>query len=96
MDKIISIDMEDGPHQMVLNRVMRMVPDKDKDDVDLKRMLAFRIRTDGEGATREFLIYKIRDMVQCAYTGRLYDFLKDDSASSACEEGGSTTPPDIA
>lgn len=96
MDKIISIDIEDGPYQMVLDRVMRMVPDKDKDDVDLKRMLAFRIRLDGEGTTREYLIEKIRDMVQCAYTGRLYDFLKDDSASSACEGGGGSTPPDIA
>jgi hypothetical protein len=82
---------------MLLQRVMRMVPDRDKHDIELQRLLAFRLRIDGESATREFLIHKIRDMIQCSYTGRLYDFLKDDSASSACPPSASgPEPPEIA
>lgn len=84
MDKIIAIESDDGPYQMVLDRVLRMVPDRDKQDVELQRLLAFRLRIDGEGATREYLIAKIRDMIQCAFTGRLYDFIKDDKATLEC------------
>lgn len=84
MEKIISIESDNGPFQLVLNRVMRMVPDRDQSDIDLQRLLAFRIRADGEGTTREYLIHKIRDMIQCAYAGRLYDFIKDDSVAREC------------
>lgn len=98
MDKVISIESDDGPYQMILHRVLKMVPDRDQQDVELKRLLAFRIRTDGEGPTREYLIHKIRDMVQCAYSGRLYDFLKDDKAADECLSvgGTQTDPPEIA
>lgn len=75
IDKIITIESGSGPHQILLQRMMRMVPDRDKQDIELKRMLAFRLRTDGESATREYLMRRIRDMIQCAYSGRLYDFL---------------------
>jgi hypothetical protein len=96
-DKIISIDVLNGPHQMVLQRIWRMVPDRDKNDTDLKRLLAFRLRVDGEAATSEYLMRKIRDMIQCAFHGRLYDFLKDDAFSSQCTSSGSDPgPPDIA
>lgn len=96
-DNIISIELDDGPFKTVLSRVLRMVPDRDKQDVDLQRLLAFRLRSDGEGATREYLMYKIRDMIQCAYSGRLYDFLKNDKAASACLPNDSyPDPPDIA
>jgi hypothetical protein len=82
---------------MLLQRVLRMVPDRDKHDTELQRLLAFRLRIDGESATREFLIQKIRDMIQCAYTGRLYDFLKDDSVSRSCPPRASgPEPPEIA
>lgn len=96
-DKIISIDAMNGPHQMILQRIWRMVPDRDKNDTDLKRLLAFRLRVDGEAATSEYLMRKIRDMIQCAFHGRLYDFLKDDAFSSQCTPSGSDPgPPDIA
>jgi len=74
-----------------------MVPDKDKDDIDLKRLLAFRLRVDGEAATSEFLMQKIRDMIQCAFRGRLYDFLKDNEVAGQCGPAKSDDgPPDIA
>jgi hypothetical protein len=83
-DNIITIEDDSGPYRLVLHNVMRMVPDKDKSDIALKRLLAFRLRTDGEGATRDYLMHQIRTMIQCAYTGRLYDFLKNDQQSRTC------------
>jgi hypothetical protein len=97
LDKVISIESEGGPHQMLLQRVLRMVPDRDKQDVELQRLLAFRLRIDGESATREYLLQKIRDMIQCAYSGRLYDFIKDDKASHDCSSPDyNQDPPEIA
>ena len=96
-DKIISIESVDGPHQLVYKRIWRMVPDRDKDDLELKRLLAFRVRVDGEAATSEYLMRKIRDMIQCAYKGRLYDFIKSDSISKDCPSPPpSGDPPEIA
>ena len=83
-DNVISIESVDGPYQHVLKRLMRMVPDRDKNDRELQRLLAFRLRLDGEGTTSDYLIRKIRDMIQCAYQGRLYDFLKDDEVQKSC------------
>ncbi len=96
-DNIISIESGTGPNQAILRRILRMVPDKDRHDSELKRMLAFRLRIDGEGATSEYLMRKIRNMIQCAYHGRLYDFLKDDEVEREClPSDPSTDPPEIA
>ena len=61
-----------------------MVPDRDKVDKNLQRLLAFRLRVDGEAALSEYLIRKIRETIKCAYTGSLYDFLKDDLIEKEC------------
>jgi len=96
-DKVISIESLDGPLYVMLRNVLRMVPDRDQGDVALQRLLAFRLRIDGEGSTRHFLMRKIRDMIQCRYTGRLYDFLKDDEKSSGCAPPpGDFDPPETA
>ncbi len=98
-NKIISIESLDGPLYMMLQNVIRMVPDRDQADVALQRLLAFRLRIDGEGNTRTYLMRKIRDMIQCRYTGRLYDFLKDDENSRGCITSISprdTDPPETA
>jgi hypothetical protein len=96
-DKVISIESAEGPHQLILKRIWRMVPDRDKDDLDLKRLLAFRVRVDGEAVASEYLMRKIRDMIQCAYKGRLFDFLRDDRAAGGCRPPAPITdPPEIA
>jgi hypothetical protein len=96
-DKVISIEKSKNYLQSLLQRLMRMVPDKDKDDENLKRLLAFRLEIDGEAATTEYLMRKIREIIQCRYTGSLYDFLKDDRYSSDCvEPPPSSQPPEIA
>ncbi len=81
---------------MLLQNVMRMVPDRDKSDVALQRLIAFRLRIDGESATREFLMRKIRDMIQCAFKGRLYDFVTDQAAADNPNHTIYPEPPDTA
>lgn len=97
---IINIEEQEGPFQHILSRVMRMVPEKDRKDVHLQRLLAFRLRVDGEVALRNYLLDKIREVIQCAYTGSLYDYLKNDLEEKECrpEKNGAPVPdpPDIA
>lgn len=94
MDKIVSIESLGGPEHAVLLSVMRMVPERDQSDVALQRLLAFRLRIDGESSTREYLMRKIRDMIQCRYSGRLYDFIKDDQESRHCSITSNNLDPD--
>jgi hypothetical protein len=84
-DKVISLEDQKGPFQDIFQRVMRMVPEREKDDKKLQRLIAFRLKKDGEAATTEYLIQKIREIIQCAYTGNFYDFLKDDLQKKGCD-----------
>jgi hypothetical protein len=98
-DKLITIEEQDGPFKTLLQRIMRMVPDRDKNDKNLQRLLAFRLRIDGEAALSEYLIRKIRETIKCAYTGSLYEFLKDDLIEKECnqvEEEPDPEPPGAA
>lgn len=94
--KIIAIEEQEGPFQMMFQRIMRMVPDRDKEDKNLQRLLAFRLRQDGEATINEYLVRKIRDIIQCGYTGSLYDYLKDDVHAKECKLGDKDDgPPDV-
>ena len=96
-DKVISIDEDDGPFQKVFQRVMRMVPDRDKDDKKLQRLIAFRLRIDGEAAISEYLLKKIKEAIKCSYSGSMYDYLKDDMLEKECEDHEiDDTPPGAA
>ncbi len=91
-EKIIAIEKGNGPFQAALKKIMTLVPDRDKTDEKLLRLIAFRLKIDGEGPTAEYLTLKIREMVQCGYTGRMYDFVKDDIVSRDCDSDS----PDVA
>jgi len=96
-DKVIAIEDSKGPFQLRHQRIMRMVPDKDKKDKNLQRLLAFRLKIDGDAATIEYLMRKIRDVIHCSYTGSLYDFLKDDRFADECRRAiENPLPPEIA
>ena len=96
-DKIISIEEHEGPFQMVFQRVMRMVPERDQHDKQLQRLIAFRLRIDGEAAISEYLIKKIKEAIKCSYSGSLYDYLKDDIEEKACQNKDlDDTPPGAA
>jgi len=84
-NKIISLDESGGAFQHVLQRVMRMVPDRDKNDKKLQRLIAFRLKIDGEAAISEYLIKKIREAIKCSYSGSMYDYLKDDMLEEECK-----------
>jgi hypothetical protein len=90
--KIISIEDDEGPFQKTFQKILKLVPEQDRDDTKLQRLLAFRLKVDGEGPTREYLVRKIREITQCAYSGSLYDFLKDDLKEKEC--GFQDDPPD--
>ena len=92
-DKIISIEQQEGPFQKAFQRVMRMVPDRDKKDKKLQRLIAFRLRIDGEAALSEYLIKKIKTAIKCSYNGSMYDYLKDDLVAKECEDPGADEPP---
>ena len=93
-DKLVTIEDQDGPFQLLFQRIMRMVPDRDKNDKNLQRLLAFRLRIDGEAVLSDYLIRKIRETIRCAYTGKLYDFLKDDLIEKNCAKYEEETDPE--
>lgn len=96
-DKLIAIEEQEGAFKIVFQRVLRMVPDRDKHDKRLQRLIAFRLRIDGEAAISEYLLKKIREAIKCSYTGSLYDYLKDDLEARECEEADiNHTPPGVA
>ncbi len=83
--KIIAIEETMGPLQASLSNIMRMVPDRDQHDLNLQRLLAFRLRIDGEAALKDYLLSRIRDAIQCGYSGSLHDFLKRDPKNAECQ-----------
>ena len=78
---------------MILQRVLRMVPDRDRNDKKLQRLIAFRLKIDGEAAISEYLLKKIREAIRCSYSGSLYDYLKDDLEARECAEANQENPP---
>ena len=98
-EKVIALEERDGPFQAVFQRLMRMVPEREKDDKQLKRLLAFRLEIDGEAETIEYLMRHVRDFIQCGSGGSLYAFLtmKDRAKEEACPSSPlDTNPPDTA
>ena len=91
--KIVTIEETQGAFQRSFQRIMRMVPDRDKQDKKLRRLIAFRLKLDGESALIEYLMKKIRTAIKCSYTGPLYDFLKDDVQSKQCLGPNDTSGP---
>ena len=94
---IINIEDHDDTLHDTIERVLLLVPEKDKQDLNLQRIIAFRLKLDGEPKTRAYLVKKIEEVIQCAYTGSLYEFLKDDFHEKACDaKKDKTDPPDVA
>ncbi len=94
---IINIEDRDEALHAILERVMLLVPEKDKQDLNLQRIIAFRLKLDGEPETRAYLVKKIEETIKCAYTGSLYEFLKDDIQEKECvSKQKRPEPPDVA
>jgi hypothetical protein len=89
-DNLISIEHHGGIRHMLLQRLLRMVPERDRDDTRLQRLLAFRLGVDGEGATSEWLLARIRDAINARNRGPLYEFLAPTPPAAA---GSATKEP---
>jgi hypothetical protein len=85
-DNIIAIEEREGPFQTVFQRLLRMVPDREKGNKNLQRLLAFRLEVDGEAATIEYLMRNIRDYIKCGNHGNLYEFLKNTGLRDGCTQ----------
>ena len=81
--------------QIVFQRLLRMVPDREKGNKNLQRLLAFRLEVDGEAATVEYLMRHIRDYIKCDQRLSLYDYLKNAGAEHRCAPR-SDPPPETA
>ena len=97
--KIITVESRRSPALFVLRRVMRMVPDRDKGDKRLQRLLVFRLQHDGEAATCEYLMRHIRRYIRRPEPCRFYDFLvqgEDRDQATNRKEGRDPEPPGAA
>jgi len=82
-----------GEENQAFKRLMALVPDEDKTDLKLKRFLVFRMRIDGEEATRAYLLGGIEHARESAFNGALYDYLVDREAMFSGKEA-ENIPPD--
>lgn len=95
--KIIAIENIPGRHQFMLDNILPMVPDTDREDKNLLRLLAFRLQNDGQSATVEFLMRAMREKIRSGFEGNLYAFLMTGARDSQGDRlPVATDPPDIA
>jgi hypothetical protein len=85
-DKIIRVEEQASVDQRALNQLLMLVPARHRKDERLVRFLAFRLRVDGFETTKAFVSQKLIEAQRCTFRGLLYDFLKDDEESSACQD----------
>lgn len=93
-DNIITVESRQGMPLFVLQRVLRMVPDRDKDDKRLQRLLAFRLQHDGEAATCEYLMRHIRRYIRHPEPRSFFDFLVQSQTPRSRGRPGQGRDPD--
>jgi hypothetical protein len=91
--KVIFPENMFGEGSRSFQRLMELVPAKDRADIKLKRFLVFRMKIDGEEATRTFLLNGIEHARESAFNGTLYDYLVDHEAILS-RGGMDSLPPD--
>ena len=82
-----------GEGSRSFERLMELVPPKDRPDIKLQRFLVFRMKIDGEVATRAFLLEGIANARESAFDGTLYEYLVDHEAMLS-GRGENSLPPD--
>ena len=85
-DKIIRVEEQASVDQEALGRLLMLVPARHREDERLVRFLAFRLKVDGFEKTSAFVSRRLMAAERCTFRGLLYDFLKDDEESNACQE----------
>ncbi len=85
-DKIIRVERQASVDQEALGRLLMLVPARHREDERLVRFLAFRLKVDGFEKTSAFVSRKLMAAERCTFRGLLYDFIKDDEESNACQD----------
>lgn len=80
--RIIRLEEQAMVDSEELEQLMRLAPADQRDDIRLKRFLAFRLKLDGLVATQVYLSNKLMDAEASNYHGRLYDFLSEDDSQT--------------
>jgi len=86
--KLYSIENLSGQDHDDLEKLLLLVPPKQRQDLQLRRLLLFRLLIDGFEITRSYMVDKTRAADRCGFSGRIYDYLKDDDIERSCPEDG--------
>ncbi len=81
-----------GVNKKAFDRLVGLFGRSDGRDRDLQRLIAFRLKLDGEEVTRSYLLKKINLASECGYYGRFFDFIKDDREMKRCGVNNSSVP----
>ena len=94
---VIDLSKLEGPFQDALVRLLEMAPAAQRKDENLKKLVAFRLKLDGEKKTAAYLKSKIRAAGQEGFSGKLFDYLikgrhpeKEPEAVGSAGHGGMT------
>ncbi|MCG6907026.1 MAG: hypothetical protein LJE63_10420 [Desulfobacteraceae bacterium] len=85
-DKIVSLEKRDAALQKDLERLLQIVPARHQGDGDLRQLIAFRLKIDGFTPTRSYIVRKLREMNACGFSGRMFDYVKNDQAENTCRD----------
>ena len=80
--RIIRLEEQAFVDSEELEQLMHLAPADQRDDIRLKRFLAFRLKLDGLVATQVYLSNKLMTAEKLSYRGGLYDFLCEDDSPS--------------
>lgn len=91
--KVIFPESVMGEDKAPFYRLMALVSPEERSDINLQRFLMFRMKIDGEEATRAYLMRKIEQAKDGDFAGSLYEYLMDHQVTSASDLSDET-PPD--
>lgn len=81
-----------GGNKKAFDRLVGMFGRSDQKDHDLQKLIAFRLKLDGEEVTRTYLLKKMNLARECGFSGRFFDFIKDDRELKRCGINNSSFP----
>ena len=81
---LIDLDEIPGEDRENLEKLMLLVSPAERTDVQPRRLLLFRLRLDGISKTRDYLVQRTRASERCGFSGRIFDYLKDDTEERSC------------
>ncbi len=90
-DKIIYIEKL-NQNKKQISSLLDMVPQSQRKDKKLQRLLAFRLKLDGFSVTQQYLEDKLEKINNFFYVGDLYNFLKNDIEENLLNPDGLDTP----